>query len=337
MKIFNKHFLSYILAGLALAFMALLVFSAQSFGAETTGADFLMISIGARNSAMADSFGIVGDDMNSIYGNPSSIAAVNSTDITATHNEWLAGIQHEFVGIAQKISGPMVMGIGVSCLHTDMDSYTAAGVKTGAFSNYDLAASLSLATMFSDRLSFGLTAKIIKQQIETYEANGAAMDLGLGYKLGKLRLGCAVTNFGQKMKFIQDEFSLPMTLDAGAGYELESGVITLDVKQQLLEDYTTFGLGAEQWITEYFSIRGGYQYKKENSLGGLFGFTGGIGIRVSQYYIDYSFVPMADLGSAQRISLNVKFGPEHTASKKTYQNFYKTKKLSKQITLENYD
>jgi hypothetical protein len=315
--------------------ISLLILPALCFGAETTGADFLLIGIGARSSAMADSLGIVGDDVNSVYVNPSSLASIDSTDISITHNEWFGDVKHEFLGAAQKIHGPTVLGMGVSYLHTELDGYSAAGAKTAAFSNYDLCASLSVATMFADALSLGASAKVIKQKIEQSEANGAAIDFGLGYQIGKVKIGCAVTNIGPKMKFIQDAYSLPLTLDLGAGCEVGTGVVALDIKHQLLEEYTTVGLGAEQWITDFFAVRAGYLYRKENNLGGLFGFSGGIGFQVGQYYIDYAFVPFEGLGSSQRISLNIKFGPIITHYNKADDLYYKPRKIVKKITLQS--
>ncbi|MFQ6002820.1 MAG: hypothetical protein ACE5KJ_03655, partial [Candidatus Zixiibacteriota bacterium] len=60
----------------------------------TTGADFLKISVGARQAAMGGAFGGVADDATAIYWNPGGLGYADRWNITMAGNRWLFDTWH---------------------------------------------------------------------------------------------------------------------------------------------------------------------------------------------------------------------------------------------------
>jgi hypothetical protein len=184
-----------------------------------------------------------------------------------------------------------------------------------------MALTMGYSKALTSDLRLGANVKYIHSTIETASASSLAMDLGgmLRTPISGLTLGVAVQNLGPGMKYLDQSNPLPLTLAAGAGYHLGSGLLlALDVKTLPNDHQTTVSLGTEYAAFSALSLRAGYLAAMgpgaaaggttvTQEFGQMSGIGAGLGIKVSGYQLDYSFTPFGELGSVQRISLGARF------------------------------
>lgn len=132
-------------------------------------------------------------------------------------------------------------------------------------------------------------------------------------------LGLAVQNMGPKMVFLNDGYSLPLTLAGGIGCRPTKNILlSADLRHAPLDSRTTFSLGGEISPLSVLSLRAGYltsafrpgsnQYNNfTEKLSRVSGLGLGLGLKISGSSIDYSFTPAGELGYSQIISLALKF------------------------------
>ena len=143
------------------------------------------------------------------------------------------------------------------------------------------------------------------------DAQAFAVDIGGLYSVSDsgLVLGVNVQHLGTKMTFVEESFSLPLNVKFGAAYRLIDGALTVAVDaNRPVDNYMNMGLGAEYKILSIMNLRAGYRCTVGgNPLGTASGLRAGIGFEVTDYKIDYAFVPYGELGQAHRISLVASF------------------------------
>jgi hypothetical protein len=68
--------------------------------------------------------------------------------------------------------------------------------------------------------------------------------------------------------------------------------------------------GAELSMSRTLDVRAGYAAVPGNTLdaGGLSGVSGGVGITLGRFSVDYGIRPFGDLGLSHRLSLTARFG-----------------------------
>ena len=307
-----------------------------SAGTGKSGASFLKISPGARPVGMGGAYTAISNDINCLYYNPAGMRNMNQTVIGAMHTEWIAGMNYEFAGgIIPSRLGPW--GLSAIYLNTgEMEGRSADRSATGDFTASDVAVSLSHARMLKSNLFFGSSFKIIRQIIADETAEGIAIDIGINWKMGEgrremvngrrekgdgkkgIEFGLAIRNLGPKMEFIEEQFSLPLTITAGAGYNIiDPFKIALDVSYEPIDDRKSVRLGTEFVPFGFMSLRAGYLIKAIETLysGNINdsspleskGLSGGIGFSIYGYNLDYAIVPYRELGTTHRVSFQAKF------------------------------
>jgi len=290
-----------------------------AYGAST-GAAFLKFGVGARPVSMGSAFVAVADDANAIYWNPAGLAGLEKREISAMHTEWITDIRYDFLGYVHPASRLGTFAGSFSYLSMgEMERRGENREKlSGGFTAYDLAVALSYSRALNQMMNLGVNLRFIQQKIENEDAYGIAFDLGGIYKVPVkgLSLGFTLQNLGPKMKFINEPYSLPLTLTVGAGYRFVPGLtLALDVKHQLIEKRTTLSFGTEYWPFSLLALRAGYVGRllssivdrRDEKIGDLLGLGAGVGLRLFGYQMDYSFVPFGDLGETHRVSFSAKF------------------------------
>jgi hypothetical protein len=156
-----------------------------------------------------------------------------------------------------------------------------------------------------------VNAKFLREQIDGKEAQAFAVDFGGLYNLSSrgLILGANIQHVGTGLKFVEESFSLPVTIALGAAYRLMDDALTLvfDVNRPSGAN-SSMGLGAEYRIMDTVSLRTGYRYTVGgNGLGAASGFRTGLGVKIRNYEFDYAFVLYGELGQTHRVSWVAKF------------------------------
>ena len=322
--------------GAVLTAMALLIITAAApslhadinDGAGTVGAAFLKIEGGSRPAGLGGAFTGLANDINTIFWNPAGLTAVHDRELTAMQHFFLADINHQTIGYAQRVER-LVWGASF------LGSFTEIERRQGPTEDPDstatvggFATGLSLAYPLSEAISVGATAKMISEQLDIQNAYGVAADVGLILRLfdNHLGIGVVVQNAG----VLDDGENSPMALRAGLAYRTwkqpavaaeadkpmptqEVWALVADAHLPLLDANPSFHIGAERWFYDSVAARVGYRIGlNQNPSDGL---ALGIGVRRSgedmlaniDFQFDYAFVPDAHVGNAHRVSFITRF------------------------------
>lgn len=301
---------------------AALVLALPYAAAAQESAAFLTLGSGARPAAMSGAYVAIGDDSSAAAWNPAGHAGARTREVQLTHRESLLMTRHEILGVTVPAARG-VFGVSASYLsHGALPGRDAAGAPTGRYNASDLSAGLTYAAKLPGwaGLSLGTGAKYINSAIAEGSAQGYAFDFGARYErpfregAGTPMAGLAVRNIGPGLRYLDERTPLPLVLSAGVGYRLASGLL-LDVDysrrpRALIRD--EIAAGAELALVPAFLVRGGFGSLAARTDGGGMasfarGFTVGFGIKFSAWTLDYSIVPMGELGNAQTFSVAARF------------------------------
>ncbi|MCL4306456.1 PorV/PorQ family protein [bacterium] len=188
----------------------------------TAGVQFLKISPSCRAVGMGEAFVAVANDGSAIWHNPGALARLDHPEGVVSWIDYVAGLQYGYLGYAQpvaKLKG--TVAASVSYLTTDEIKETTPEQPDGTgrtFTAGDFSAGISYSQMLTDKFSVGGTLKIVSEMLADESATGWAADVGTFYDTGwkSVRIAMLTSNFGPDMKFVEEEFPLPMNFTFGA-------------------------------------------------------------------------------------------------------------------------
>lgn len=292
----------------------------------TSTGQFLTIGVGGREVAMGEAVTALTKGSGSIFWNPAGLVDGNSNDIYAAYNQWPAGIH---VGaLSYAYVNPKLGTFSVNAKYVNFGNMEITTVEnpngTGEMlqmSNY--AIGLSYGRYLTDKVSMGLTAKLVN---ERYGANGyttVAWDVGLMYRsdFRNLKIGMSILNFSNKVQFsgsyidysysnsyltgteiLFDTWSLPMTFRFGAVIDVyNKGVNKVIAALDMVhpnDNVEQYNIGVEYAYDSMIFVRAGYRLSAYE--GGL---SAGFGFKWNMINIDYALTGMGALGVTSRLSL----------------------------------
>jgi len=312
----------------------------------TAAAQFLKIGVDARATGMGGAFVAMTGDLSAMHWNPAGLGYFTGVEARFVHNEWLAGMDFNYLAFAFDVRGFGTLGLGVTSLSAPDDLVRTVEQPEGTgelFSADDIAINLTYARQLTDRFSIGGSAKFIRQNLWHMSASAVAADIGAIFTtpFKNVRLGASITNFGSDMRltgrdirfsndpdlnnqgnvefvnalYETEAFPLPLLFRVGIAGELyKSGKLRFSFGIDALhpnDNSESVNGGAELAFSETFFLRGGYStlFRKESEES----LTGGGGL----YYrlwggatvlkIDYTYGDFGLLENVQRFSLGVKF------------------------------
>lgn len=276
------------------------VFTQAEASSLTTGADFLLMTTGARPDGMGQAFSAVADDINTLTFNPAGLGNIRMPEVGYGREEFVSDIHFDFLGAAIPTGDWGVLGLGYLGLGTTPFNSTAdpsAPLVTAG----DSALILGWGKSFYD-LHVGAAVKYITRQIDNVQGNGFAFDLGLRYRpLPDITLAASALNMGPGIKLVSVE-PLPTLLTVGAAWmaldePMHSLTLASDVSANLPDQTKRFSFGAEYWYNSTVALRAGYVTDSEDQ-----GFSAGAGVKLPFVQIDYAYQPFNVLGSVHRFS-----------------------------------
>ncbi len=280
--------------------------------AGTRAMTFLKIGVGAKAIGMGESQVAATDDLYASFWNPAGLTKLQRPQLALMHNEWFAEINQEFVGMAFPIGKSNTVGISANFLSFgDIQGRDQDGNLTEIFRPYDIAMTLSYARGIGESLALGINAKYMREQISDENGTGVAFDFGGMYAPSNLPIsfGINAQNVGPRVKYVEDAFQLPFVLRLGTAYRFfnDNAILTMDFIRPTDND-NAIGLGIGYTIANILQIRTGYKYQLGgNDLGAISGLTGGFGLSILRFQIDYALVSFGDLGLTHRLSLIAHF------------------------------
>jgi hypothetical protein len=304
----------------------------------TSSGTFLGIGVGARAVGLGGSFVAVANDPSAIYWNPAGLASLQRQEVLLSHVDWPADIKYEHVTYVlpvQRLGGSVGFQFGV--LSTEMDETTELRpFGTGrTFIYSDMVAGMAYARRWTDKLLVGAGVKFVREDLGTDvgapRTQVVLVDVGSIYYLGygSVRIATALSNFGPEFQprdpnnpgggYVSpitgeqrsyDGFDPPLLFRYGIAFEPiethEQRLTTSLEVNQPADDSQVIKAGAEWTWQRRLALRSGYNFNAD-----AFHFAAGAGVYAAlgslQATVDYAYSAGGDLGSVNRISLEVKF------------------------------
>jgi len=311
----------------------------------TTGAEQLLIPVGARSIATGGAFIANTVGVEAIYYNPAGLAYSNKSEAMFSYMSYIADINVTyFVGAAQlgEIGSVALSYKGFDFGDIPVTTNEAPDGTGSFYSPSFYTIGLTYSKIITDRVSIGVNAKLIHEGIMNTSANGFALDFGVQYRFpGNLSMGVAVKNIGSNMQYtgqdlqqkanipgtlpgtkkgsftpITEEFQIPSYFVLSAAYQYNINeqnsilVGTAFRSNNSFEDQMMFGL--EYGFMNNFFLRGGYDMLVENQSDAIYGLSLGAGVSYSfmdglDMQFDYAFRDVKEFPTQNHI-FTVKLG-----------------------------
>jgi hypothetical protein len=139
-------------------------------------------------------------------------------------------------------------------------------------------------------------------------------DFGTQFKTGikSLTFGMSVRNFSQEIKYVYEQFQLPLVFTLGISMNLMDliGEVPLDQSLYMCIDASHYRdhpeqlkIGLEYKVMNLLAIRGGYITNSDESNGLSFG----VGVTQFGFAFDYSYTPFGIFDNVQRMTARFSF------------------------------
>lgn len=322
----NVKKITYIYIIVLLVFLQGNVF-AQKVG--TTSFQFLKIMTDARSTGMGEAFSSAVNNSAAVFWNPGALTKIQNLDFSVSYLDWLLDVTHTSFSGAYRIEGIGVLGfqalvtnVGeINVTRVDQlrfigDTYNP-GLTGETLNPSSMALGLSFAKKLTDKFSFGLTTKYVREDLDVQSKSAIVFDAGLIFQTGykSLELSAVIRHFGPEIKYIDNSYPLPQTFNLGLSGYLISGndfFIFPSENNSLLfaydlshpRDYNQqHHLGLEYSFNNLIFLRGGYKINYDEEA-----LTFGFGVNVSSLRVDYSYGNFGDYFDAvHRFSLGFNF------------------------------
>jgi hypothetical protein len=301
----------------------ILILPAILFASENGGyaGSFLRMGVGARAISMGNTGVAHPTNAYSTFYNPASFGLIEDHLVGLSYSFLSLDRRFEFVSFSMKV--PPEAGFSIGWIESgvgDLKSYNSIGEITGDINQTANAVYFSFGRKFSDKLSVGVSLKILFEFINDgtdefdYSSNGVGLDLGILYKINDdLILGGQVKDINSKFKANTDKI-------------FERGGTTID-KFPVSSRIGAFYYTPLRWLRAAYDFEWSNKGLKKHHLGleavhgknlalriGLNGdnivFGGGVDFIIFKTvsYLDYAFVPsIIDEGSSHVFSWQILF------------------------------
>lgn len=306
----------------------------------TSSATFLKIGVGARATALGESFVAVANDPTAIYWNAAGLASIQSMEAAFSHVEWPADIRFEHLTLVvpvRRLGGSLGFQVGV--LSTSLDETTELQpFGTGrTFVYSDMVTGIAYARRWTDKLLVGFGAKYVREDlgkdVGNPTASGVMFDIGSIYYLGlrSVRIGTSLSNFSSALKpggeFLSpgsdgvlgtgdderrayDGFDAPTVFRYGVAFEpVENSTqrLTMSLEANQAADNTLAVKSGLEWAwLGRVALRTGYNFSAD-----ALKFSAGLGANAevggTRATLDYAYTDGQFLGAINRLTLGIRF------------------------------
>lgn len=327
---------------LVLAFAFLFSLSTAYAGdlarAGTTSGTQLLIPVGARSLAMGGA--VLGEisGAEAMYWNPAGVAYSQKSEVLFNNMSYIADTDLNYMALVFNGGSLGAFGLDIKSLSFGDIEETTELSPDGTGNTYSpsfLVVGLTYSRLITDRITAGVTGKVIHEGILQTSANTLAFDLGVQYAFGSnIKVGVVMKNVGGKMTYsgknlertgqmpssslIRENgyFSgvalgadIPSVFSFGASYTanineenslLFSGAFT---NNNAASDDLYGGL--QYGFKNFFFLRGGYDYQTQGTSDQIFGASFGAGLRYQMnsfvFVFDYAFRQVTDYFDSSNI------------------------------------
>ena len=162
-----------------------IICSAALLHAQDAGAAFQFLQLPSSSHAAAlggDNTSIIEDDVTLAYHNPALLANVSGSTLSFNYMSYLQRTHVASAAYNMLVGDRSALAFGAHYLnYGSMKNTDAEGNIIGNFSAKDMALMTTYSFDFSDRLSGGVTGKLIYSNYEQVYSLAVGVDLGLNY------------------------------------------------------------------------------------------------------------------------------------------------------------
>lgn len=322
----------------------LVVFSLTLYAGDvarkgTTGAEQLLIPVGARGIATGGAFVSNLSGLESIHYNPAGLDRLGGAEAIFSYMNYVADVKLSYFGAAASLGDLGSIALTFKSLDFGDIPVTTAEFPDGNGKNYSpayITLGLTYSKVITDRISVGTNFKLINESIENTSATGLAIDFGVQYKFNnQLSIGATLKNIGPNMRYsgaemqqtteisgsfpgtklgtfeiVSESFAIPSYFELSASYKFafdEQNNLLLGstfVANNALED--AMNLGIEYGFMDMFFLRGGYDLALGGDNSSIYGLTAGAGVNYSigsgvGVSFDYAFRDVKDFPTSNHI------------------------------------
>lgn len=275
-----------------------------------TAAQFLKVPPSARFSALGGT-GLTLGGPDAFFLNPAGTCSAGdgAQGVSASYEALLEGISR--TGLAYSAgtpAGTFSTGLLYNNASPGLDKLDGAGGAAGSLTAYDAAFGAGWARRLG-WADLGVNLKYIKSRLAGEEGSSAALDAGLVFRENKAsgtEFAVAARNLGPGLKLGSERAPLPFELGAGLKWRY-APVFNIYMEGRLPSDHSPYLAFAGEWFMPFGALSGlflrsGLNFKNYSDHGFLGTFSGGFGVKLGGFLLDYAFAPYGELGAAHRMT-----------------------------------
>ena len=259
-------------------FSLTLALSAITAGAQEsqTAYNFLRLPVSAHAAALGgDNITIIEDDPSLMFANPALLSSVSDKSINLNFMTYMAGATTASASYNRIIKDKATVAVTAQYMdYGKMKQTDESGVQTGEFSAKDIAISGVFSYLLSERLSGGITAKVINSYIGDYSSWAVGVDLGLNYydPDREWSLSLVAKNLGGQLKAYDDEYD-KMPLDVQLGASKRFATLPFRLSATLVDlthwDYSVINhlvAGVDIILSQQIYVAAGYSFRRADEM-----------------------------------------------------------------------
>ncbi|MBU0710999.1 PorV/PorQ family protein [bacterium] len=282
----------------------------------SNSAQFLKIAVSPRAAGMGDSYISVTDGAEATHYNAAALAWIKNGDVTFSHTEWFAGINHEFASAAKTFERLGTFALSYTGLHTDEMKVRTPLQPDGTGETFYAGSyriGLSYSRFLTDRVTFGTTINYINISLYSdFSADAVAIDIATLYvtKFRNFRFGMKISNFGSEIQFVNESYPLPTNFTFGLSVNAIDGdrnKLLVSITAIKPNDVQPLGLIGTEWnYQNILFLRTGYRI---NHKVAKYSFGGGIKKNIGKhiFHFDYAYSDFSLLGGSHCFGVRLVF------------------------------
>lgn len=260
-------------------FVFLMMLGISSLHAQNesqTEYNFLRLPVSAHAAALGgDNITVIENDEALIFHNPALLSSVNDKTINLNYMNYMSGANMASASFNRIVKERASWAVSAQYVnYGKMKEVDENNVQTGEFSAKDLSFAGYFSYMLTNRLTGGISARLITSYLGSYNSIGFGVDLGLNYYDSdhEWSLALVLKNLGGQLKAYHDNFErMPFDIQmgvtkrfTGTPFRLHATLVDLNHLDYKFLNHVV--VGADVLLTESIWIGGGYNFRRADEM-----------------------------------------------------------------------
>lgn len=270
--------------------------------------NFLRLPVSAHVAALGgDNITLAEDDATLVFHNPALARYASDRTLNLNMMTYMQGTVTASASFVKAVGERGSWGLSGRYIdYGSMKETDDGGLETGTFGARDMAVAGTFSYGLGNRISGGITAKMVASYIGNYNSLGAVVDLGLNYYDSEREwsISAVARNLGGQLTAYEDDFeSMPLDLQVGVSKRLVGSPLRFSLTLVRLNDWEhSFGkhivVGADLLLSDQFYVAAGYNAMRaaemktasgEGSSAHGAGFSVGAGMQLERMKLHFAW------------------------------------------------